>query len=136
MPTRDIKESDWKVFKRVREVALDRFCGRVLDEIARINSDNTKSKHERYVAVYRLVRERDKAINPIFDYLRRSTAVRQLCLFRAHDLMTEQELRQFSPELMKLVEDIHEVYTRPMEVVDEDQGENLDKETRRGPDRV
>jgi len=121
MPTRDIKESDWKVFKRVREAALERFCGRVLDEIARINSDNTKSKHERYVTIDRLVHERDKEINPIFDYLRRSTAVSQLCSFRLHDLVTEQELRQFSPELVKLVEDIHESYTRPMEVVDEDQ---------------
>jgi hypothetical protein len=134
MPTRDIKESDWKAFKRVREAALERFCGRVLDDIARINSDNTKSKHERYVAIYRLVHERDKEINPIFDYLRRSTAVQQLCSFRLHDLVTEQELQQFSPELVKLVEDIHEVYTRPMEVVDEDQ--ELDKETPPRTDRV
>jgi hypothetical protein len=125
MPTRDVKESDWKVFKRVREAALERFCGRVLDEIARINSDNTKSKHERYLAIYRLVHERDKEINRIFDYLRRSTAVTQLGSFRSHDLVTEQELRQFSPELVKLVEDIHEIYTRPMEIVDEDQ--ELDK---------
>jgi hypothetical protein len=72
---RDIKESDWKIFKRVREVALERFCERVLDEIGRIGSDTTKSKHQRYGAIYRLVRNRDKEINPIFDHLRRSTAV-------------------------------------------------------------
>jgi len=134
MPKQDIKESDWKVFKRVRVAALERFCGRVLDEIARINSDDTKSKHERYVAIYRLVHERDKEMNPIFDYLRRSTAITQLCSFRLHDLVTEQELRQFSPELVKLVEDIHEVYTRPMEVVDEDQ--ELDEQTPPRADRV
>jgi hypothetical protein len=103
---RDIKESDWKVFKGLREIALERFCARVLDEVARINSDGTKTGHERYVAIYRLVRERDKEINPIFDYLRRSTAVRQICAFRSHDLVTEQELRQLSPELVKLVEDL------------------------------
>ena len=122
------------MFKRVRAAALERFCGRVLDEIARINSDDTKSKHERYVAIYRLVHERDKEMNPIFDYLRRSTAITQLCSFRLHDLVTEQELRQFSPELVKLVEDIHEVYTRPMEVVDEDQ--ELDEQTPPRADRV
>ena len=117
---RDIKESDWKVFKPLREIALERFCERVLDEIARINSDSTKSKHERFLAIYRLVRERDKEIDPIFDYLRRSTAVRQLCAFRSHDLLTEQELRQFSPELVKSVEDIVEICDRPIEFVDED----------------
>ena len=130
---RGIKESDWKVFKRVREAALERFCERVLNDIARINSDNTKSKHERYLAIYRLVHERDKEIDSIFDYLRRSTAVTQLCSFRLNDLMTEQELRQFSPELVKLVEDIHKTCTRPTEVVDEDQ--NLDEKAPARPDR-
>ena len=133
MPTWDIKESDWKLFKRVREAALERFCGRVLHEIARINSDDTKSKHEQYVAIYRLVHERSKEINSIFDYLRRSTAVTQLCSFRLNDLMTEQELRQFSPELVKLIEDIRESFARPTELVDEDKDE--DEEAPPRPDR-
>jgi hypothetical protein len=117
---RDIKESDWKLFKPLRAIALERFCERVLDEISRISSDGSKSKHERYLAIYRLVRERDQEIDPIFDYLRRSTAVRQLSAFRSHDLVTEQELRQFSPELRKSVEDILEIFNRPTEIVDED----------------
>jgi hypothetical protein len=117
---RDIKESDWKIFKRLREIALERFCERVLDEVGRISSDSTKSRHERYLAIYRFVRERDKEIDPIFDLLRRSTAVRQICAFRSHDLLTAEELRQFSPELVKSVEDILESYGRPLEIVDED----------------
>ena len=116
----DIKESDWKVFKGLREVALERFCERVLDEMARVSADTTKSKHERYLVIYRLLRERDKEITPIFDYLRRSTAYRQICAFRANDLLTEQELRQLSPELVKSVEETLEAFNRPIEVVDED----------------
>jgi hypothetical protein len=117
---RDIKESDWKLFKSLRGIALERFCERVLDEISHISSDGSKSKHDRYLSIYQLMRERDKEIDPIFDYLRRSTAVQQLCAFRSHDLVTEQELRQFSPELRKSVEDILEIFNRPMEIVDED----------------
>jgi hypothetical protein len=117
---RDIKESDWKVFKRLREIAFERFCGRVLDEIARINSESAKSKHERYAAIYQLVRERDKEIAPIFDHLRRSTAFRQVCSFRSHDLLTEQELAQFSPELVKSVEQTLEAFNRPLDFIDED----------------
>jgi hypothetical protein len=86
----DIKESDWKVFKPLRELALERFSERVLDEIARISSDNSKSKHERYVAIYRLVRERDKEITPIFDFQRRSTALRQVLAFLSEGLMTDE----------------------------------------------
>ena len=117
---RDIRESDWKIFKRLRAIALERFCERILGEIARISSDDGKSKHERYLAIYRLLQKRDKEIVPIFDYLRRSTAVRQVCAFRSHDLLTEEELRQFSPELVSTVENILEIYNQPLEFVDED----------------
>jgi hypothetical protein len=116
---RDITESDWKIFKQQREIALERFCERVLDEIARISSDRTKSQHERYLAIYRLARERDKEIDSIFDYLRRSTAVRQICACRSRDLLTAEELRRFSPELVKSVEDILEIYDRPFEAEDD-----------------
>ncbi|HEY2186451.1 MAG TPA: hypothetical protein VGH39_15775 [Xanthobacteraceae bacterium] len=113
----DIKESDWKIFKGLREVALERFCEQVLDDIARISSDTAKTKHERYLKIYRLVRERDKEIDPIFDYLRRSAAIRQICAFRAHDLLTAEELQQFSPELVKSVERIVDIMNQPIESV-------------------
>jgi hypothetical protein len=100
-------------FQGAAGVALERFCERILGEIAGISSDATKTKHERYVAIYRLVRERDKEIVPIFDYLRRSTAVRQIFAFRSHDLLTAQELRQLSPELVKSVEDVLEMNNHP-----------------------
>lgn len=100
----DIKESDWKMFKPLREQALERFCGRVLDEVARIGSDQTKSRHERHVAIYQLTRERDKEIEQIFDTLRRSTAVIQICSLRLQGLLTDDEVRQFSPEIVNEVE--------------------------------
>ena len=116
----DISPADWKKFKPLRESALERFCGRVLDEVARIGSDQTKTRHERYVTLYRLMRKRDKEIDPIFDTLRRSTAVRQICSFRMHGHLTEDELRQFSPELVRRVEAIVEILGRPFEFEDEE----------------
>jgi hypothetical protein len=116
----DISPADWKVFKPLRAAALERFCQRVLDEVARISSDQTKSQHQRYLAIYRLTRERDKEIEPIFDTLRRSTAVGQICSFRSHDLLTADELRQFSPELVKSVEAILESFNRPLRYEDEE----------------
>jgi hypothetical protein len=44
---RDITGSDWRIFKGLRKIALERFCERVLGEIAGISSDTTKTKHER-----------------------------------------------------------------------------------------
>ena len=102
----EISKPDWTIFKELRKLALERFCSRVLDEVTRIISDDAKSKHERYLAIYRLMQERDREIDPIFDTLRRSTAVRQLCAFRSCDLVTEEELKSLSPELRETVEDI------------------------------
>jgi hypothetical protein len=122
----DISPADWKVFKPLRAAALERFCQRTLDEIARVSSDQTKSKHQRYIAIYRLMQERDIDIVRIFDTLRRSTAVRQIYSFRSHDLLTEDEFRRFSPELVKRVEQIIEILNRPIgSEAEEDPGSDV-----------
>jgi hypothetical protein len=118
---RDIAESDWKIFKRLRELALERFCQRVLDDVARISSDTAKSSHERYLAIHRLVRERNKDIDPIFDTLRRSAAMQQSCSFRLNDLVADEELEQFSSQLATRLREMIDIYTRPMESVIEDE---------------
>ena len=110
----DIAPADWKVFKTLREVALERFCERALTDVTRIMADAAKTGHQRYLAVYRLMRDRDAEIDPIFDTLRRSTAIRQIVSFRSHDLLSADELRQFSPELVTRVEEILEIYRRPL----------------------
>jgi hypothetical protein len=35
---RTIREADWKIFKQVRETALQRFCRQVLDDIDAITA--------------------------------------------------------------------------------------------------
>jgi hypothetical protein len=116
----DISKADWTIFKGLRELALDRFYSRVLDEVGRIGSDPARSPRDRYMATYRLMKERDREIDPIFDHLRRSTAVMQLCAFRSHDLVTEQEFEPLSPELRQRIEEIVRIHSQPLAVVDED----------------
>ena len=41
-----IKESDRKLFRQLRLIALDRFCQRVLNEVGRISADPGRSNHE------------------------------------------------------------------------------------------
>jgi hypothetical protein len=91
-----INESDWKIFKPVRQLALERFCERVLSEAERIRTDASKSQHERYVATYQLLKERDKELGRAFDYLRRSTALSQLAAFRSLGLVSDDEYMRFS----------------------------------------
>jgi hypothetical protein len=57
---RQISEPDWKRFRHLRELALERFCERVLSEIGQLASEPGPSAHERYLAVYKLLQRRDK----------------------------------------------------------------------------
>ncbi len=95
----EIKESDWKVFRELRETALDRFCWRALDEIQRVSADSTRSTHQRYLAVYELIRRRDRELAATFDDPRRSTAFLQLLSIQSQGLLTEEEMGRFSQEI-------------------------------------
>lgn len=94
----DIKESDWKVFRKVRQPALERYCQRVLGDVRRIVDKKSSSYHERYLQLWKLLRDRDKTIGIAFDSPRRSQAIIQLANIDAENLLTEDELNQFSDE--------------------------------------
>src|SRR5215813_14019781 len=66
---REIKESDWKIFRQLHAVALERFCQRVLDESEGLRGDRTMSAHEQYVAIYQLFHKRDKEVARLFNDL-------------------------------------------------------------------
>jgi hypothetical protein len=101
---RDIIESDWKLFRQLHSVALERFCERTLAEFSQLISATGKNAHERYVAVFRLVERRDKELAEAFDDLRRSTALLQLAIMRSRGLVSDDELARFSPEARAAVQ--------------------------------
>jgi hypothetical protein len=95
---RSVPESDWKVFKKLHSIVLDRFARQVLDETEALLKDNSKSPHEIYLAIYKLIQRRDKEMGDVFNDFRRSTAFWQIAMMHSRDLLTEQEFQQFSPE--------------------------------------
>jgi hypothetical protein len=101
---RDIKESDWKLLQRLHDVALERFCQRVLGEIERRSAASKKTYHERYLEIHRLLKRRDRELADAFNGLRRSTAVQQLTVIHAEGLLTEEEFVRFSPETRSAVD--------------------------------
>ena len=112
----DFPEHDWKTFKRLRDVALERFSQRIRAEcIAKFN-DETLTAHERYLAVYRLIQDRDEEIVRIFDSLRRSTALLQLRQFWRHGLIDEKEAQTFSEETRELAGLNDTALRKPVEV--------------------
>lgn len=96
-----ISESDWTVYKRIRDLAQDRYSQRVLDEAERIRQDATLSVQDRHAELSRMIRERDKEMYQIFDTLRCSSAVLFLMMMRRYELVTDEEMQSFSPEIQR-----------------------------------
>src|SRR5436309_9950444 len=96
--SRYIPEGDWKVFREIHRVACERFCERVLSEIASASSAPDQGAHERYLKVFEIVRDKDKELGALFDNPRRSSALGQLSMIASAGLVTDEELSRFSPE--------------------------------------
>ena len=95
---RTIAECDWKLFRKLHPLALQRLCERIPEE-ARTEIDRpAKSAHERYLDLYRLLGKRDRDIARAFNDLRRSTALTQLGLIHSLGLITAEERQSFTAE--------------------------------------
>ena len=46
--TREFPESDWKLFRQLHPLALDRFCARVLSEMSSLATDAGRTNHQLY----------------------------------------------------------------------------------------
>ncbi|MBT2296337.1 MULTISPECIES: hypothetical protein [Pseudomonas] len=95
-----IPEKDWKLFKGLRELALERFCQGVLTDAMTISERGALTAHARYLKLYRLMEDRDKDLANAFNHFSRSTARMCLALMVMHDLLTEAELSVLSEETL------------------------------------
>lgn len=101
-----ILESDWKKFKELYNLALDRFCQGVLADAKTIAQHDALSAHARYRMLYRLMHDRDKDIVRTFDPYSRSSALIALRLMVKHDLLTDAELSVLSEAAREEIADV------------------------------
>jgi hypothetical protein len=99
-----IPEADWRVFRSLRPIWLDRFCKRVNNELVRGLSDESRGAHERYLAAFKLIYKRDKQIGNAFNDFRRSTAIVQIAIIRKLGVITDPELGRFSEQTRAFLE--------------------------------
>jgi hypothetical protein len=104
-----IPEPDWKIFRQLRLLALDRFCQRVLAEVSELAVDVDKSHHERYLAMFKLLHDRDDKLADMFNSPRRSVALMQLARIQSMKLLSTEELARFSPETRAALEPFREM---------------------------
>lgn len=95
-------EAEWKILRAVKEAALERLCGRILDESqAAIHGEGTN--HERFLRLFAVVRGRNDDIAWVFDRLSRSSADQKLAIVVKLGLVTDDGLSRFEPGTQEFV---------------------------------
>lgn len=101
-----INESDWKQWRQIKDQALNRLCKNILDAVAEVIADETKSPHDRYLGIYQLIHKRDKDIVLGFDDLRRSNALSKIGMIHSMGFIEPCELEKFSQETRDFLKSI------------------------------
>src|SRR5437879_2655129 len=96
-----IAERDWKHWRRISEIALQRYCAHILDEVA--SFQRGADAYDRYLQLFRLLRERDGEIAVVFNDRRRSNAYQQIAAGVAAGIVSREELGGFSEETQSVV---------------------------------
>jgi len=99
-----VPETDWRLFRALHEVALARFCERVLGEAMAVAQATSRTPHERYLDLFALVRRRDDELARALDDPARSRMLDQLAAMRQLDLLTADEYGRFSEDTRRRVE--------------------------------
>ena len=96
-----MQESDWKIFKKVKEAALDKCCEKSLAEFQQLISDNSKSNHQRFLDLFDRVDNANSEIARMFDGHSRSRAAMQALAMRKHGLIPHESMTNFSQEFQE-----------------------------------
>lgn len=99
-----MKESDWKIFKKIKERAIEKFCANALDNFSEIIKSDKEHAYDKYLKLYKLVQKRDKDMSIIFDGHSRAKATMQLLLIRKEGLADEELLHKLSDEFFQVTD--------------------------------
>lgn len=104
---RDFPESDWKILSRLKPLALDRLCQRILlsseDIIVRVKEGGY---HSAYLELFKHIQANDKRLSNCFDDWKRSQAFFILANWRREKLISDEEFAAFSKETRIVAESL------------------------------
>ena len=99
-----ILESDWKYLRKIEPDMLANLCGRINTESQAILSDESMSEHEKYLELYKHIKDSDKIIADCFNDWRRSNIDLKIRHLWHYGLLRETHLNKMSGGIRTLVE--------------------------------
>lgn len=92
----EVPERDWRVFREVRERALERLCERALRDAEAVIQDSSRTPQERFRELFARVVERNDLVARGFDDPKRSAMFPQLAFIQGLGLLESEEAARFS----------------------------------------
>ncbi|KYZ86651.1 hypothetical protein A3Q32_15235 [Alcanivorax sp. KX64203] len=96
-----IPERDWKALRSLKGEMLNEACERILRQVESMLVDREGREHERYLELWKLLREEDEDIALMFDNLTRNHAYLKLLAMRSRGVLSDERLSRFSEETRK-----------------------------------
>ena len=93
-----MKESDWKIFKKIKAQALELYCENALNEFKQIIDQTDKTHHDRYGQMYDSIHKQDKRLAALFDNQSRSQAGLQLMFMRRENIVNPALILKLSQD--------------------------------------
>ena len=109
---KQIPESDWKTWRKMSNVALERFCSDALEGVRAITL-REGSTHARYRELFAFLRERDDIIAAIFDDQRRLNAFLQMARALSENVLHSSEIGKLSEESQAIVRMLAGIESEP-----------------------
>lgn len=100
---RQISEADWKRWRKLSQVALERYCEKALAKAVVVAEDDGTA-HERYLSLWKFLRKTDRKLGDVFDNPRRSVAYAQIVQGVAVGIIKRSELAEFSEETQAIID--------------------------------
>jgi hypothetical protein len=97
-------ESDWKTFKKLVPEIRERYLQRLNAELTEILQNQSLTSTEQFWTLQERVRELAQILRDCFDGHSRSKMLMSLLLMRRHEILIDEDLKQFSNEIQTQIE--------------------------------
>jgi hypothetical protein len=99
----EIPERDWKRWRELQKIALERYCMKILNGLTKFKSGKDTA-HDRYLKLWKFLHKHDRIIGTVFNNPRRSTAYIQMHSALTEGIITRDELKEMSEQTQERIE--------------------------------
>lgn len=107
--TLSIPETDWKYLRKIKAEMLATLCARINEQSKKILNTEDKSEHEKYLELYKHIKQSDRIIADCFNDWRRSNIWLKIQWLQKHDLLTDEHLNGMSDQCRAILETLSKI---------------------------